>query len=196
MSWKGSSVYGKRDFQFGLIAAQDSAWKTNWDPKNDWSRDGLGKASATKTKKITVYRDGTKIFGDEPTSASPETPEVDPSESPETPDPPAELSCTVAYKADNWSTGFINTVTVTNSSSVSISEWELALTLGAGQTIVNSWNATITGTSGPVSVRGGSGNIALGAGGSTSFGYQGSLAEGSYAPPSAPTLNGTLCTAG
>lgn len=63
-SWAGAKVYGKRDLQFGLLAKQDSTFKSNWNPANDWSRQGIT-AAASVTPRIPVYLNGTKVFGEE-----------------------------------------------------------------------------------------------------------------------------------
>ena len=65
VDWSGVPIYGKRDFQFALIAGQDSTWQSWWDGSNDWSHTGITNTS-TMTTYIPVYRAGTKIFGSEP----------------------------------------------------------------------------------------------------------------------------------
>ncbi len=66
VDWSANEVYGKRDLQLALVAAQDAQWKSNWDPTNDWSHQGLGSAASTATPYIPVYLDGVKVFGEEP----------------------------------------------------------------------------------------------------------------------------------
>jgi hypothetical protein len=71
VSWAGIPFYGKRDLQFGLIAAQDSSWRSNWDPSNDFSHVGLSGTAVADTTHTPVYRAGVRVYGDEP---SPDTP--------------------------------------------------------------------------------------------------------------------------
>lgn len=65
--WSERQIYGDRELMFMLTAKQDSNYLTHWDPSNDWSRDSLTSTYAV-TKNIPVYREGVKIFGEEPTS--------------------------------------------------------------------------------------------------------------------------------
>ena len=64
--YSGLQIYGKRDLQFGLIAAQDSTWKSNWDPSNDWSHKGLTSTASATTQYAPVYLNGVLVFGQEP----------------------------------------------------------------------------------------------------------------------------------
>jgi hypothetical protein len=66
VDWGANDVYGKRDLQLALIAAQDAQWKSNWDPTNDWSHQGLSSTASTATEYIPIYLDGVKVFGQEP----------------------------------------------------------------------------------------------------------------------------------
>ncbi|MCM3700206.1 glycoside hydrolase family 9 protein [Paenibacillus macerans] len=77
LDWSGNEVYGSRDFQFGLIAKQDSQYKSHWDPANDWSRQGI---SATKgeTTRIPLYLNGVKVAGEEPDGETPQEPQQPP----------------------------------------------------------------------------------------------------------------------
>lgn len=65
--WTGADIFGTREIQFGLIANQDSHFKSNWNPANDFSRQGLT-AAYTTTPNITLYRNGALVFGTEPPS--------------------------------------------------------------------------------------------------------------------------------
>jgi hypothetical protein len=69
MDWSGYAVWGKRDIQIAIITDQDSAWKTHWDPTNDWSRQGIITTSAINLH-IPVYCGSKKVFGNEPDGAS------------------------------------------------------------------------------------------------------------------------------
>ena len=82
-------------------------------------------------------------------------------------------ACTVALDLSNsWGSGFVANATVTATSA--ISGWKVTVTLPSGTSVTNSWSATQTGTSGTVSFANSGWNGSLAAGGSTSFGFQGS----------------------
>lgn len=63
--WSGNAFYGDREFHFGLVANLDKDWKPHWDPTNDWSREGIT-SEYSISKKITVYRNGKLVYGEEP----------------------------------------------------------------------------------------------------------------------------------
>ena len=107
------------------------------------------------------------------------------------PNPPAG-GCTVAYTTNNWNSGFTAEVKVTNGGSGTLSNWALGFTLPGGQAITSAWNASISPSSGAVTARGVSYNSSIPAGGSASFGFQGTF-SGSFAKPSNFTVNGTAC---
>jgi cellulase/cellobiase CelA1 len=83
-------------------------------------------------------------------------------------------------------------VTITNTGSSAVSGWQLGFTLPSGQTVVNAWNATVSPSSGAVTATGMAYNASIPAGGSQSFGFQGT-STGSTAVPASFTLNGTAC---
>lgn len=74
ISWKGCEFYGKRVFHFGLIADMDADYKTNWDPTDDYSREGLEISEDTLklTELIPVYVDNKLVWGKEPTGGASE----------------------------------------------------------------------------------------------------------------------------
>ena len=119
-------------------------------------------------------------------------PTTQPTTPPTTP-PGGAAGCRVTYAADSWGTGFVANVTVANTGSSALSAWTLGFTLPAGQSVTSSWNATLSGTSGALTARSTANNGTIPAGGSTSFGFQGSY-SGSFTSPSAFTLNGSACT--
>ena len=51
--WDGLMIYGTRELQFALVSSQDSNYNSNWDPTNDYSREGLGK-EYIRTERIPV----------------------------------------------------------------------------------------------------------------------------------------------
>ncbi|MBT8225577.1 MAG: glycoside hydrolase family 9 [Dactylosporangium sp.] len=81
VSWPDIAIYGKREFQFGLISAQDSNWQSWWDGSNDFSHTGLTSTESARSDYVPAYRAGVLVAGNEPsgttpdpsTSASPDT---------------------------------------------------------------------------------------------------------------------------
>jgi hypothetical protein len=101
-------------------------------------------------------------------------------------------ACTVAYGTSAWQGGFTADVTITNTGTAPVSGWKLAFTLPSGQQITSAWNANLSGSSGAVTASNVSHNSELAAGGRATFGFQGT-SSGTFAKPSAFTLNGTAC---
>ncbi|WP_433721227.1 GH12 family glycosyl hydrolase domain-containing protein [Actinoplanes sp. CA-051413] len=116
-----------------------------------------------------------------------------PTTQPTTPPPGGTAGCRVTYSADSWGNGFVANVTVANTGNSALNGWTLGFTLPSGQAVTNSWNATLSGTSGALTARNSAHNGSIPAGGSTSFGFQGTY-SGTFASPSAFTLNGSACT--
>jgi hypothetical protein len=112
---------------------------------------------------------------------------------PPTTPPAGTAGCRVTYSADSWGNGFVANVTVANTGNSALNGWTLGFTLPSGQAVTNSWNATLSGTSGALTARNSAHNGSIPAGGSTSFGFQGTY-SGTFASPSAFTLNGSACT--
>jgi cellulase/cellobiase CelA1 len=106
--------------------------------------------------------------------------------------PPSSAACRVTYGTNVWNGGFTANVTVANTGTAAVNGWTLGFTLPSGQAITSSWNAALTGTSGAVTARNIAWNGAIPAGGSTSFGFQGTYG-GSFARPASFTLNGATC---
>lgn len=103
--------------------------------------------------------------------------------------------CRVTYTSNNWHNGYTANVTITNTGSSTINGWTLTYSLPAGQSITNTWNATVTQNGSSVTARSISHNGTLAPGASTSFGYQGTY-SGTYASPTSFSLNGTACAQG
>ncbi|MGW0185540.1 GH12 family glycosyl hydrolase domain-containing protein [Streptomyces sp. NPDC003362] len=102
-------------------------------------------------------------------------------------------ACEVSYGANVWQGGFTADVTVRNTGSTAVDGWQLGFTLPSGQRIANAWNATVSGSSGAVTVSPAAHNARIAAGGTQTFGFQGTYG-GSFAEPAGFTLNGTACT--
>ncbi|NEY36590.1 glycosyl hydrolase family 5 [Streptomyces sp. PRKS01-65] len=107
--------------------------------------------------------------------------------------PGTPVACKVSYATNVWSGGFTANVTVTNTGSATVDGWKLAFTLPSGQRITNSWNATVTPSSGAVTASGSGHTAQIAPGGSQTFGFQGSY-SGTFAQPNGFSLNGTACT--
>ncbi|MGI5213729.1 GH12 family glycosyl hydrolase domain-containing protein [Plantactinospora sp. CA-290183] len=107
--------------------------------------------------------------------------------------PPGTAACRVGYTANSWNNGFTASVTVTNTGSSPVNGWTLTYNLPSGQQVTSSWNATVTQSGSAVTARGTGQNTAIPAGGTASFGYQGSL-SGTYSSPTSFSLNGSACT--
>ena len=107
--------------------------------------------------------------------------------------PVAGAGCQVSYVLNQWGTGFTAEVTVKNTSANAINGWALTWTFGGNQQVTNAWNATISPASGSVVASNVSYNASIPAGGSVSFGFQGSY-SGSNSVPASFTLNGTACS--
>ncbi len=107
-------------------------------------------------------------------SASPSTsPSASPSRSASPPAPPAG-GCAVSYVLNDWGTGFVATVTVTNRGATTANGWTVRWTFGGNQQITNAWNATVTQTGAQVTATNVSWNGTIPAGGSTTWGFQAS----------------------
>jgi len=100
--------------------------------------------------------------------------------------------CKVTFSPQTWTGGFTANVTVANTGSTAVDGWKLGFTLPSGQTVTSAWNATVSPSSGAVTATNVSYDARIPAGGSQSFGFQGTY-SGSYAQPTAFILNGTSC---
>jgi cellulase/cellobiase CelA1 len=107
-----------------------------------------------------------------PTTPPPTTPP--PTTPPPTTPPPGGRSCTAAYSVTSqWSGGFQAEVRVT-AGSTAISGWTVTWTFSSGQSVSQSWNATVTSSGTGVTARNVSYNGSLAAGAGTAFGFIGS----------------------
>jgi cellulase/cellobiase CelA1 len=108
---------------------------------------------------------------------------ITPTPSP-TPTPvPTGLGCTATYTTVNqWAGGLQGQVTVTDSGTSAISGWTVTIALPAGETITQTWNATLTQGGTADTAVNLSWNGSLSPAGSTTFGFLAN-ATGSTAPP-------------
>ncbi|MCY1143005.1 cellulase family glycosylhydrolase [Actinoplanes sp. Pm04-4] len=99
---------------------------------------------------------------------------------------PAGAETTAFTVTSSWSTGYQGQVEVRNNTSSTINTWRVQLTLPAGTTIVNSWNATQSVSGSTYTFTPAGWNATLTAGATTSFGF---IANGTGRPtfPSSPS---------
>ncbi|MEV4338639.1 cellulose binding domain-containing protein [Streptomyces sp. NPDC049590] len=109
--------------------------------------------------------------------------------------PGTPAGCAVAYATSVWPGGFTADVTVTNTATTPVDGWRLAFTLPSGQSVTSAWNAGISPSSGAVTATNLAHNGQIAAGGKVTFGFQGTY-SGTFAKPTAFSLNGTACTTG
>jgi hypothetical protein len=102
-------------------------------------------------------------------------------------------ACQVTYATNVWQGGYTADVTVKNTGTTALNSWQLGFTLPSGQRVANSWNATLSGSSGAVTATPVAHNAQIASGASQTFGFQGTY-SGTFAKPGTFTLNGTACT--
>jgi hypothetical protein len=101
--------------------------------------------------------------------------------------------CHVTYTPSNWQGGFTANVTIADNGSSAISGWTLTFAFPGDQKITNAWNASVTQSGTGVTATNLSYNAVIPAGGSQSFGFQGTWTA-SDASPTSFTVNGIACT--
>jgi len=93
-----------------------------------------------------------------------------------------------------WQTGFIARFTVTNSSTVPLTDWKLEFDLPVGESISHTWNSTLARSGTHYVLTPANWNRIIAPGGSATGGLRGVL-TGSYSPPQNCLLNGQYpCT--
>ncbi|HEY8464447.1 MAG TPA: glycoside hydrolase family 9 protein [Bacillota bacterium] len=198
ISWPEAELYGKCQVQF-KIAGQNSII---WDHSNDFSRSGLGNA-LTRTQRIPVYKSGTLVYGQTPSSGGISTPTgsthatptatgtvTTPSPSPTATSPG---SYAVSYTMNDWGSGATVTITISNKGTTAVNNWELKFNFPGNQKITNLWCAQYTQSGTAVTVTNEAWNSTIPPGGTVSFGFNLSY-SGTNAKPAMFTLNGTPCT--
>ena len=95
----------------------------------------------------------------------------------------AATGCSASYAtASEWSGGFVGGVTVTNTGSTALSGWTVTFTFGGDQKVTSAWNAALTQSINYVTASSLSYTGPVAAGGSTSFGFQGTWSSSDAAP--------------
>ncbi|PJE99630.1 glycosyl hydrolase family 5 [Streptomyces carminius] len=102
--------------------------------------------------------------------------------------------CEVTYGTNSWPGGFTAEATVRNTGSAPVEGWELSFALPDGQSVTNSWNASVTTSGSTVTARGTGPDAAIAPGATRSFGFQGTYSGGTFGEPARFTLNETVCT--
>ena len=107
----------------------------------------------------------------------------------------AAAGCTVTYQvSSSWPGGFGANVTIKNLGDA-IGSWSLVWSFGAGQTVTQAWNTTLTQSGSTVTAKNASYNGSIATNGTASFGFNGSW-TGTNPVPTGFSLNGTACTGG
>ncbi|MGN9809881.1 cellulase family glycosylhydrolase [Micromonospora sp. BQ11] len=157
LGWSWSGNGGGVEY-LDLATAFDPARLTSWGQRLFNGTNGIRQTA----KEATVF--GTAP----PTTPPPTTP---PPTTPPPTTPPPSAGCTATYSVVNsWPGGFQGEVRVTAGSSA-ITGWTTRWTFANGQTVSQSWNATVSASGSTYTARNVDYNGRLGAGASTSFGF-------------------------
>ncbi|ROO51778.1 cellulose binding domain-containing protein [Micromonospora sp. Llam0] len=107
----------------------------------------------------------------------------------------AAAGCSVNYAVSSqWPGGFGASVTITNLGDP-LTSWTLTWSFGAGQTVTQAWNTSLTQSGSAVTASNVSYNNAVPTNGTVSFGFNGSW-TGSNPAPTSFALNGVACNGG
>lgn len=105
----------------------------------------------------------------------------------------AAAGCQVSWTANSWPGGFTADVRV--SPGEAAHGWTLTWAFPSGQRVTQGWNANVVQTGSSVTASNAAWNGEIPAGGSTSFGFQGTL-SGTNTAPTEFVLNGVACNGG
>ncbi|MFE0531186.1 non-reducing end alpha-L-arabinofuranosidase family hydrolase, partial [Micromonospora parva] len=107
----------------------------------------------------------------------------------------AAEGCSVSYAVSSqWQGGFGANVAITNLGDP-LTSWTLTWSYGAGQTVTQAWNTSLTQSGSAVTARNVSYNGSVPTNGTVSFGFNGSWTS-SNPNPTSFALNGVTCTGG
>jgi hypothetical protein len=108
---------------------------------------------------------------------------------------PARSDCSVRLsEATNWASGYVRSIDVTNTGTAPVTGWTLTFSWPTGlQRMTSGWNGTWTQDAATVTVTNSEGNRTIAPNATANVGF---VAEytGPNIPPTAFTLNGTICT--
>src|SRR3954452_1837563 len=105
----------------------------------------------------------------------------------------ATAGCSVNYAVSSqWQGGFGANVSITNLGDP-LSSWTLTWSYGAGQTVTQAWNTTLTQSGSAVTAKNVSYNGSVATNGTVSFGFNGAW-TGSNPAPASFAVNGVTCT--
>lgn len=105
----------------------------------------------------------------------------------------AAATATLAVE-HTWQTGFIARFAITNASMAPMSDWRLDFDMPAGQSVLHTWNSTVTQSGTHFVLTPANWNRVIAPGGSATGGFRGALI-GTYSPPANCVLNGQYpCT--
>ena len=94
----------------------------------------------------------------------------------------------------SWQTGFIAHFTITNLSTVPLTDWKLEFDLPVGESVSHTWNSSFTQSGTHVVITPANWDRTIAPGGSATGGFRGVL-SGTYSPPVNCVLNGQYpCT--
>lgn len=180
-----------------------STFKVSWDGTQSFSYTLPAGAtvsfvwSGTSTSTPTPGTTPTPPSGVTPTPTPSPTATLVPSPTPgvtPTPTVPTGGVCKVSYMVQNqWTTGFTTNITLTNTSTTALNGWTLGFTFPSTQQVTQGWSGTFVQQGNKVTVTNLSYNGAVSAGGSLSFGFNGTW-SGSNPSPTSFTLNGATCS--
>jgi cellulase/cellobiase CelA1 len=106
----------------------------------------------------------------------------------------AAAAAATLWVEHTWQTGFIAHFTVTNSSTVQLTDWKLEFDLPVGESVSHTWNSSFTQSGTHVVITPANWNRMIAPGGSATGGFRGVL-TGTYSPPVNCVLNGQYrCT--
>jgi len=107
---------------------------------------------------------------------------------------PAAGSCQVTYeKQGQWGTGFISQITIKNTGTKAIKNWQLGWNFTGGQELDQAWSAAYTQSGSGVTAKNLSWNATINPGRSVTFGFTGTT-TGANPVPELFKLNGAACS--
>ncbi|MBB5867100.1 mannan endo-1,4-beta-mannosidase [Allocatelliglobosispora scoriae] len=184
LGYLGWSWAGNNDPYLDMTVNFDPAQLTTWGKRLFGGANGI----TANSRQATIY-DGTTSPSASASRSTTPSPSVSPSRS-TSPSPSPSPStggrtCTAAYAVTGqWPDGFQGEVKVTAGASA-ITGWTVTWTYANGQTVTQSWSATVTSSGATVTARNAGYNGALAAGAATTFGFLGKWNNAANGVPTA-----------